>query len=981
MRLRTRLLVSCFVAAAALAPTPALLPAHSRAAAAQVRASGELEEALARLRLHPRDAYLQYAALQLGRRAGRFDFAAEEVARIAGAEDVGRRTGTRRADPDLLGLFTGARAVQESLQLDAMRVATGGTGRPDPETVTRWPAGVPPINANVAPPPRARQGRRRAAGANRRAAPAPTPPPTQVFDSMGRPVDPSRLAPRFAAGETVALSRMTGPTIKSHPWETMLKGRKPEVSALSRSVPEDFYLVEFRALSKLLETLDASDLWGSHLYSQAYREAASLDASDRLKRQLALRTEPLLRPFYDLAVEEVAATGSDPFVREGSDITLLFRLRQPALFHARVDSFLADAEREHAGARRETGQYLGVEYVHLSTPERDLSVVAADPEPGLHVRSNSLAAFRRVVEAVKGRREGGEPVRRLGETAEFQYVRTLLPRGDAREDGFFYMSDAFVRRLVGPQLKLTERRRLLCYNHLRMMGHAALLFRTEQGRWPASLEELRTAGASPGLFGAAPLDCPERGQYRLSSDGTTGFCTRHGHALRLTPNIEIPVASVTAEEANLYADFLDEYNGLWRTFFDPIALRLRVSPEQFRAETIILPLIDNSVYTGLAAALGGGEPEPLDPGRVAPRDIFTMALRFNKSLYLRELSRARPGSEADFLREIGVPADIASKLNTNEFLSKGIDSRIGFHVYDARPAFDLNTSAMLGEVATMGAGRGGSFGIEEMLIGMAVFSLNSPVYLSLPVQDERVVDRYLEALDAAMALYARQGKRGRFFEFEQDFYKYALPSGQAVRTFGLQFGPLKLRFFYARIGDQLYVASKPFILEDLAALHASPAPARGADDDAKGHALARVRPENWREVLPDYRLAWAENEREACVNNLGPLTNVARALASPASARAGSAPAGEALDRALLETAERLHAVRYYCPEGGAYRYSPEGREVACSVHGTAAQPRQPPAPSGQSAAARAMGGFKGLTATLTFMEDGLHATLVVDRK
>jgi hypothetical protein len=970
--------VSCFLAAVTLASQPAVLPPRARAQ--QNRAARDIEEALARLRLHPRDAYLQYAALQLARRAGRFEYAAEEVARISGAEDAGRRTGTRRADADLLGLFTGARAVQESLQLDAMRVATGGTGRPAPTTMTGWPAGATVLNANVATPPRSRQARRRAAGANRRPTPvvAPTPPPMQVFDSMGRPVDPSRLAPRFPAGETVAVSRLTGPTIKSHPWETMLKGRKPEVSALSRSVPEDFYLVEFRALSKLLETLDASDLWGAHLYSQAYREAASLDASDRLKRQLALRTEPLLRPFYDLAVEEVAAAGSDPFVREGSDITLLFRLRQTALFHARVDSFLAEAEREHAGARRETGQYLGVEYVHLYSPERDLSVVAADPEPGLHVRSNSLAAFRRVVEAVKGRRENGEPVRRLGETAEFQYVRTLLPRGDSREDGFFYMSDAFVRRLVGPQLKLTERRRLLCYNHLRMMGHAALLFRTEQGRWPASLEELQRMGASPGLFGAAPLECPEHGQYKLSSDGTTGFCTRHGHALRLTPNIEIPAASVSAEEANLYADFLDEYNGLWRTFFDPIAIRLRVSPEQFRAETIILPLIDNSAYTGLAAALGGGEGEPLDAARVAPRDIFTMALRFNKSLYLRELSRARPGSGSDFLREIGVPADIATKLNTNEFLSKGIDSRVGLHIYDARPAFDLNTSEMLGEVAAMGAGRAGSFGLDEMLIGMAVFSLNSPVYISVPVRDERVVDRYLEGLDAALALYARQGKRSRFFEFEQDFYRYTLPQGQAVRSFGLKFGPLKLRFFYTRIGDQLYVASKPFILEDLAALHASPAPARGPDEDATGHALARVRPENWREVLPDYRLAWAENEREACLNNLGPLTDVARALAS---SRDASAPAGEALDRALLETAGRLHAVRYYCPEGGAYHFSPEGREVACSVHGTAAKPRQPPAPSEQSAAARAMSSFKGLTASLTFMEDGLHATLVIDRK
>ena len=72
-------------------------------------------------------------------------------------------------------------------------------------------------------------------------------------------------------------------------------------------------------------------------------------------------------------------------------------------------------------------------------------------------------------------------------------------------------------QLVGPQVKLTERRRMLCYNHLRMIGHAALLFRTERGRAPASLEELRDSGAAPGLFGEGALSCPDGGRYALNA--------------------------------------------------------------------------------------------------------------------------------------------------------------------------------------------------------------------------------------------------------------------------------------------------------------------------------------------------------------------------------------------------------------------------------------------------------------------------------
>ena len=39
-----------------------------------------------------------------------------------------------------------------------------------------------------------------------------------------------------------------------------------------------------------------------------------------------------------------------------------------------------------------------------------------------------------------------------------------------------------MRAMVEAAVYLTERRRVLVYNHLRMIGHAALLFRTEQGR-------------------------------------------------------------------------------------------------------------------------------------------------------------------------------------------------------------------------------------------------------------------------------------------------------------------------------------------------------------------------------------------------------------------------------------------------------------------------------------------------------------------
>ena len=69
-----------------------------------------------------------------------------------------------------------------------------------------------------------------------------------------------RLLGGKTAANTVRIDSLTGPTIKSHPWATMLGGRKPEVSALSKMVPADQYFVQCRSLSGLLDLLDFGDL-------------------------------------------------------------------------------------------------------------------------------------------------------------------------------------------------------------------------------------------------------------------------------------------------------------------------------------------------------------------------------------------------------------------------------------------------------------------------------------------------------------------------------------------------------------------------------------------------------------------------------------------------------------------------------------------------------------------------------------------------
>ena len=877
-----------------IVPTVALAEdmAAGRPAPAKTRQAWSLDEATARLRLAPDDAYLQYVALQLARNEEKLD----ETTRV-----LQRLRGRQRDQPwrelDLFALFTGAPAVQEALQLDTMR-------------------GEAPVSV---------------------------------------PGD---------SESSVPVASLEGPQIESHPWDEMLAaqqaaGKKPEVSALALSVPADQFFVHSRSPAKLLELADTGDLWGAHLFSQAAGSAKTHRTSSRLTQQLAVPSDRLTRLFYDTVVAELAVTGSDLYFRSGTDITLLFRVEQPELFRLRMDAMLGEAEKSRADAARSSGRSGQVDYVHVSTPDRAVHVYSAYPQPDLHVRSNSKAGLERVLAAIAGQTDGD----RLGELTEFQYIRTLFEQGDPREQVFIYLSDPFVRRQVGPEVKLTEFRRMLCYNHLRMVGHAATLYETQYGRPPKSLEELAQHGCAPGVFGQDRLRCPCGGRYTLSADGAQGVCSVHGHADRLVPGREIAVEKVTEEEAAAYREFVVRYSQFWQQFFDPIVIRLQTTPEQYRAETLILPMLDNSVYTGLATALGG-EPEPLDALPVPPSNIFSLVVRLNKDNLLGAdgmLDRAFRDALGDGLLAGPLRVSVA------DLLTQGLGNQVGMHVCDASPTFDLNLTGLMGDLVRNFGGR--NWVGEMTMAGFLVASLNTPVYISLPVRDAEIVDTFLEDFDALLAAAARRPPEFDWFPIDHDFYKVRLEGlSDPARCYSLAVGPVKWRVFFARLGDGVYIASKPYILEQIAQMADRPPDAPGP----AAHGMIRIRPEHWNRILTTFRLGWAERSRQSCLDNLAPLSSIARAMRASA---AGSPTVDGVLDRAGA-----VHAVHFFCPDGGRYELSAEGNQVECSVHGSPDRPRQSAAPSPGSPIDRLMRDFAGATAELTFLEDGLHAVVTLRR-
>lgn len=1073
-----------------------------------------LESARAELSWRPDDPYMRFVVAQLEQadKTEPKDPAAE-------ARRQQRQQALMRSrNADLFNIFSGALAVQESLQLDAMTAGTqSDTG-----------------------------------------------------------------------AATIETSSLQGPTVKSHPWKELLGGQTPDVSSLAMCVPADQLFVRFRSVGKLLQMQDLGEQYATYVTTQTKKRGFKANRIGEIQKQLALEVSPILSPVYDAAVAELAVTTSDLYFVDGNDITVIMQLRESRLLRSQLDQMLANALKANQPAVKQSGSYMGVSYDHVHTPDRSVHVYSAFPEPDLHVRSNSLAAMQRTISTILGREYQGETIEPLGATDEFRYIRTLMPLGDAEEDGIVYMSDSFIRKVIGPNQKLTQRARLICKSQLQMITFASLLYQTQYGQKPTALEQLRARGCLGSSDRPIELACPGGGNYSLADDGVRGCCSHHGCFHALKPANETVRSKVTEQEAKEYQQFVQAYSEYWTTFFDPIAIRVQHEPKQTRVETIVLPLINNSIYQGLASALGG-EPEDLSPPRATKSTVFSVAARINKQRLLpgmgimpdeplpetiekdietQQIDRAketlaqlslamlnfestmryypprprgpsgnktiasglswrvqilpflqqqdlynqfrqnepwdsqhnrkliakmpdifrvtprgdagesgktrfvRPfhrdavhsshtkgnriatitdgtsntlltviadkdqsvvwtkpddisinmtspkagwsdglrghllvgmadGSVGELRRDAadeqtralitrsggevldrsvilrfdrirsrrssrnplsGIPG--YEQLNLPEFLYKGIGNQVAVHVCDADPLIDFNVARFLGMVGGSFSGRGNTLFGETGMFAILAMSMNAPVYISIPVTDAEITDRFLTRFDKALMIASQQNSGNGFIEVELDSYRFADKVNDSVRAFAFRFGPLTWRFYWSRIGDGLYLASKPYIIRDL---QAAGGKNRQPNAPEPAHGAVRVRPKNWKAVLASYQIGWAESERLACLNNLGLLADLARAMDADA----------EKSQLKLL--ARQVFRAEYECPCGGAYAVDSDGSHLRCSVHGSPAAPRQP-SQTEASAIGKLTQDLNDVQFQIQFLEDGLHATVTIKR-
>ena len=434
------------------------------------------------------------------------------------------------------------------------------------------------------------------------------------------------LASDTTAPRTVSVTDISGITVRAHPYDEMRKGRAPRVHPLAQLVPSDQYFLWFRSVAKLQELADFMQEWGETGLETADASDGARDLRQRIQAQLCLPEGLLSKALGTALVRDVAITGSDPFLREGTDITVIFEAVSPDAFRKTVDVPWDAAARDNPGAKRDSTTTGGVRVESIVSADRSVSAYRAF-DGNLAFYSNSLPALERVL-ALRGATTGS-----VAASPDYRYMTAAWEPASTPEDGFLFLSDAFVRAINSPATKIGEKRRMDAYLAMRDITNAALLHGYLRG--PGELPDLAGLVES-GVLDSGSVDLPDAGKLRWDPATLRVSSSVYGSPGFMTPLRELAIDKVTTSEQAQYEQFRDRYQSYWRRYFDPIAVRFTVG-STMAFDVNIMPLIDESAYNDLKE-LTGNEASRLDLSTVSTATVARLQVHLDRdSRTMRQL--------------------------------------------------------------------------------------------------------------------------------------------------------------------------------------------------------------------------------------------------------------------------------------------------------------------------------------------------------
>ena len=517
---------------------------------------------------------------------------------------------------------------------------------------------------------------------------------------------------------TIPIDRIKGVEVESLDFEELLKEDEGTDSEfpLAHLVPQDRLMAYFARPGSLMKVLDESSTFAARLRSILTKEDVDYDLSGRYVARLGLQDPAVMTMLATADIKDLVVLLPDLFLVDGTDITAIIRCSRPGLAQLFLKKAgVTELEGEHVlehrtGPRTSAWWAIRDDLILVSTSRADLDTV------------------------LKLHRTGGRGS--LGRSDEFRYMLRRLPLLPDSQ-AYVYLSDPFLRGLVGPATKIAQYRRMQARRDLEILTSMGLLYKLDGHPGVPSCDTLQRLGY---LAGGVHDD------YSLGPD-LAAVSEQHGTVAALYPLSRNPVTTVTHTEADAYQAYIKSYSRFWQQFFDPIAIRVdEPALETIEITTFILPLIKSSLYEGVRDFLPRSGPRvALAIPVLSPPPILTFSMNLNDAMRV-DLTRQFAEEFTDYT---SVASEVLDSLGPSLHLA----------IHDSNPIVALGSGDIL---RAFGAGSGG--GSEQMFsLTTLVSLLTQPCQILVEVQDTDPVVAFLEEASLAKA---RKGVPGELYKVE-----------------------------------------------------------------------------------------------------------------------------------------------------------------------------------------------------------------------
>ena len=218
-------------------------------------------------------------------------------------------------------------------------------------------------------------------------------------------------------------------------------------------MPRDNIYAHFKSIVPIVDVVDLLAQINETGFTEVEGNSRDYQIQPRYERQFAVQLASLARLFGPTVVRTAAVSVGDPYLREGTDLTAVFQVVNRTLFYLGHDTYIQFSRREFGpDLRQDRETYQNVVIESFVTPRREISLYRAAFGDFIAL-ANSLVGMKRVIDTYKGL------VPSVADAPDFRYYRSVYPVRNVAEDGFVFLSTAFQRRILGPELFLKRRRR------------------------------------------------------------------------------------------------------------------------------------------------------------------------------------------------------------------------------------------------------------------------------------------------------------------------------------------------------------------------------------------------------------------------------------------------------------------------------------------------------------------------------------------